>query len=315
MTDDAQPDTDAIEARDLVKHYKGSDHNAVDGISFEVRRGEFFALLGVNGAGKSTTINMLCTLIEATAGQAHVNGYELGRQDHDIRATIGVVFQNNVLDDALTARENLETRAAFYDMEREDVERRIADLSQRLSMTEFLDRPYGKLSGGQRRKCDIARALMARPRLLFLDEPTTGLDPQSRIDLWDTITQIRESEDMAIVLTTHYMEEADGVDRVAIIDEGRIAVIDTPHNLKERFSLDTLTLFFDDSQGEAIRRILVESGLEWVDQSDGATVRYARGLDVIGLLGALKPFIDSFEVHQGDMDSVFLAVVGRRLHS
>jgi len=307
--------TTAISAKDLVKRYKDASTNAVDGISFDVKSGEFFALLGVNGAGKSTTINMLCTLIEKTAGAITVNGFELGKEDASIRQSIGVVFQSNVLDDLLTARENLMTRASFYGLEKSEIQRRITDLSVHLSMKDFLDRPYGKLSGGQRRKCDIARALIQRPKLLFLDEPTTGLDPQSRIDLWDTIQQIRKSEDMAIVLTTHYMEEADGVDRVAIIDEGRIAVIDTPHNLKSLYSKDTLTLYADEDKASAIEALLTSVDLEWSHDRGAYQIRYTRGLDVIDLLTRLKPYIKSFEVHEGDMDSVFLTVVGRRLES
>ncbi|MCL2491227.1 MAG: ABC transporter ATP-binding protein [Coriobacteriia bacterium] len=305
--------TKAIEARNLTKHYKGAPTNAVDDISFDVERGEFFALLGTNGAGKSTTINMLCTLLAVTSGEALVNGHALGTDDNAIRKSIGVVFQDNVLDELLTARENLTVRASFYDLDRATIERSIDDLSQRLSMNDFLDQRYGRLSGGQRRKCDIARALIQRPKLLFLDEPTTGLDPQSRIDLWKTIRQIRETEDMAIVLTTHYMEEADGVDRVAIIDAGKIAVIDTPHNLKSQFSKDTLTLFVKDGQDDVVRSILAEAGLEWHFESGRYQVSYARGLDVIALLDRLKEHIRSFEVHRGDMDNVFLTVIGRRL--
>ncbi|MCL2818985.1 MAG: ABC transporter ATP-binding protein [Actinomycetia bacterium] len=303
----------AIAVHDLVKHYKGAPVNAVDGISFDVEGGEFFALLGTNGAGKSTTINMLCTLIEKTSGDARVNGYVLGKDDHAIRKSIGVVFQNNVLDDLLSARENLTARASFYDLNPTQIKQSIEDLSDRLSMNEFLDRPYGRLSGGQRRKCDIARALIQRPRLLFLDEPTTGLDPQSRIDLWNTIRQIRESEDMAIVLTTHYMEEAEGVDRVAIIDEGRIAVIDTPHDLKSLYSKDTLTLYTDEDQRPIVEMIIDRAGLVGQWGHGRYRVSYTRGLDVIALLDQLRDHIVSFEVHQGDMDSVFLSVIGRRL--
>jgi multidrug/hemolysin transport system ATP-binding protein len=301
----------AIIAEDLVKRYKGAKTDAVDGISFDVESGEFFALLGVNGAGKSTTINMLCTLIEKTAGQACINGFELGKEDMDIRRSIGVVFQSNVLDDPLTAYENLMVRASFYDLGKREMKWRILDLAERLSMEDFLDRPYGKLSGGQRRKCDIARALIQRPKLLFLDEPTTGLDPQSRIDLWDTITQIREADDMAIVLTTHYMEEVDGVDRVAIIDEGQIAVVDTPHNLKAQYSKDTLTLYVDSGKETKVEKLLKKAKLEWTKRSFGYQTSYARSLDVITLLDELKPSINSFEVHQGNMDNVFLNVVGR----
>ena len=303
----------AITVGDLVKRYKGASSNAVDAINFEVESGEFFALLGVNGAGKSTTINMLCTLIAKTAGEASVNGFTLGKEDSAIRKSIGVVFQDNVLDDLLTARENLLTRAAFYDLSRKKTDVRIRDLAGCLSMEEFLDKPYGRLSGGQRRKCDIARALIQRPKLLFLDEPTTGLDPQSRIDLWDTIQQIRKTEEMAIVLTTHYMEEADGVDRVAIIDEGKIACIDTPHNLKSNHSTDTLTLFVDEAEAPAVEGVLSGAGVEWTRDREVYRTSHARGLDVIELLSHLKPHIKSFEVHQGNMDSVFLSVAGRRL--
>ena len=307
----------AISVEDLVKRYKGSRVNAVDGITFDVQPGEFFALLGVNGAGKSTTINMLCTLLEKTSGKAFVNGYESGIQDSDIRQSIGVVFQTSVLDDMLTARENLTCRSSFYGIAEGVVADRIIDLADRLDMRNFLDKPYGKLSGGQRRKCDIARSLIQHPRLLFLDEPTTGLDPQSRIDLWNTIQEIRATSDMAIVLTTHYMEEANSADRVAIIDQGKIVAIDTPQNLKERFSKDTLTLYVEQQQMPTVEAMLEREQRAWTREGDRYRVTYARaedtGFDVIALLSQLKPYIRSFEVRQGDMDNVFLNVVGRRL--
>ncbi len=296
-----------LKVDNLVKRYQTANTNAVDGISFEVYEGEFFCLLGVNGAGKSTTINIICTLLCKSAGDVLVDGKTLGLMDEEIRKTIGVVFQGNVLDDVLTARENIESRAAFYGIGKEAAKKRIEHLAQNLSMTSFLDRKYARLSGGQRRKCDIARALLAEPKILFLDEPTTGLDPQSRIELWQTINDIRKKEKMAVFLTTHYMEETEKADRVAIIDGGKVLCIDTPQKLKTKYSSDKLTV---------VAKVGCESEIEkrlkdYKKRADSYILRMKNGVEAIDILAELKPYIDSFEMEKGNMDNVFLNVVGR----
>ena len=314
-----------LSVKDLVKRYNTADRNAVDGISFDVESGELFCLLGVNGAGKSTTINIICTLIEKTGGEVLLNDLKLGKDDDMIRKSIGVVFQGNVLDDVLTAKENIMTRAAFYGLNKEKAKKRMEYLTQKLSMTSFLDQRYMRLSGGQRRKCDIARALLAEPKILFLDEPTTGLDPQSRIELWKTIDEIRKTDNMTVFLTTHYMEETDNADRVAIIDNGKVLCIDTPQRLKTEFSNDTLKLVVkknnndgnNKSSNEQLEKHLnnpdIKKHFKDIELiADTYIIRMKNGIDAIDLLQQIKPYLDSFEMEKGNMDNVFLNVVGRK---
>jgi len=307
--------------KNLVKRYTGNSVNAVDDISFDVFAGELFCLLGVNGAGKSTTINIICTLIGKTAGEVILDGLKLGEDDNEIRQNIGVVFQGNVLDGVLTAKENILTRAAFYGLDKSQARGRMEYLTEKLSMTSFLDRRYEKLSGGQRRKCDIARALLAEPKILFLDEPTTGLDPQSRIELWETIEEIRKSDNMTVFLTTHYMEETDSADRVAIIDKGKVLCIDSPQRLKTEHSNDTLKLVVKDGgypQGlEEVEGYLKKPEIskhlkDFELVADTYIVQMKNGINAIELLSQIKPYLDSFEMEKGNMDNVFLNVVGRK---
>jgi ABC-type multidrug transport system ATPase subunit len=297
-----------LQINNLVKQYGTSDIKAVDGISFEVCEGEMFCLLGVNGAGKSTTINMICTLLRKTSGSVALNGYILGKDDNLIRQSIGVVFQGNALDGVLTAEENILSRAAFYGLDKPMAKKRVEYLTEQLSMAEFLKRRYNKLSGGQRRKCDIARALLAEPKILFLDEPTTGLDPQSRIELWETIGNIRKSNKMTVFLTTHYMEETENADRIAIIDNGKILCIDTPQRLKTEYSSDILRLVVRPGCSIELEKLLADFELV----ADTYVIKMQNGLEAIDLLTRTKPYLDSFEMEKGNMDNVFLNVVGRK---
>ena len=297
-----------LKIENLIKQYRASSVNAVDGISFEVFEGELFCLLGVNGAGKSTTINIICTLLEKKSGNVTLNGFALGKDDTAIRQNIGIVFQGNVLDGVLTVEENILSRAEFYGLNKAEAKKRLAHLAEKLSMTGFLGRKYDKLSGGQRRKCDIARALISEPKVLFLDEPTTGLDPQSRIELWETIEEIRRTEKMTVFLTTHYMEETEKADRVAIIDNGKILCIDTPQRLKTKYSTDTLRLVVKKGCNAQLEQLI--SNYEVV--ADTYSINMKNGLDSIELLSQVKPYLDSFELEKGNMDNVFLNVVGRK---
>jgi len=297
-----------LSIQNLIKRYATAATNAVDGISFNVNAGELFCLLGVNGAGKSTTINIICTLVQKTSGNVMLDGIALGQDDNAIRQKIGVVFQGNVLDNVLTAEENVISRAALYGLSASNAKKRLTALAERLSMTSFLKQPYGKLSGGQRRKCDIARALIASPSILFLDEPTTGLDPQSRIELWETIEDIRKESRMTVFLTTHYMEETEHADRVAIMDNGKILCIDTPQRLKTQYSTDILRLVVKGGANAALEQHLQNYDLI----ADTYIVKLKNGIEAIDLLSKVKPYLDSFEMEKGSMDSVFLNVVGRK---
>jgi ABC-type multidrug transport system, ATPase component len=229
----ALSNTNMIEVNELHKSYK--DVHAVNGISFYVETGKLFAFLGPNGAGKSTTIDMICTFLKPDGGTVTVDGFQLGKKDNDIRRTIGAVFQDGLLDNLLTAEENLRTRGALYGLRGAALNKAVAKALAAVNIEDLAKRQYGKLSGGQRRRCDIARALVNTPKVLFLDEPTTGLDPQTRKAVWDTVITLQKETDMTVFLTTHYMEEAAEADYVIVIDNGKIAAKGTPAELRSLF--------------------------------------------------------------------------------
>lgn len=289
----------------LSKSY--GDIHAVADVSLSVQEGELFAFLGPNGAGKSTTINVVCTLLAKDEGTVTINGYTLGEDDEAIRKVIGVVFQKSFLDDLLTVEENLSVRAAFYRLSPAETQARILELSEQLSLQEFIKRPYGKLSGGQRRRADIARALINRPRLLFLDEPTTGLDPQTRHNIWAYIERLRHEHKMTIFLTTHYMEEANRCDRVCIIDHGKILELDTPSNLKIRYAPTVLKV---KAQTEFVA-VVRDTGYVHSVTPEGVDVVIPDSKAALRLLAPNEALIDRFEVLEGTMDTVFLALTGK----
>jgi multidrug/hemolysin transport system ATP-binding protein len=229
-----------IEISNLVKHY--GEVKAVDGIDFYVDAGTLFAFLGPNGAGKSTTIDIICTLLKPDSGTVIINGKTISKDDNEIRKEIGIVFQDSVLDNLLTVRENLIARGSFYGLKGEALKNAVTKAAEAVGVTEFIDRPYGKLSGGQRRRSDIARALVNTPKILFLDEPTTGLDPKTRKNVWSTITKLQKDTGMTVFLTTHYMEEAANADYVAVIDQGKIIAKGTPSELREKYSNDRIII-------------------------------------------------------------------------
>lgn len=219
------------------------DVKAVQDLSFRVKEGELFAFLGVNGAGKSTTINILCGQLSKDSGSVRIGGSDLDKDADSIKRSIGVVFQNSVLDKDLSVKDNLISRAALYGIRGMELEQRLTELDELLGLKELYKRPLGKLSGGQRRKIDITRALLHRPKILVLDEPTTGLDPQTRKLLWNVISDLRKHENMTVFLTTHYMEEAADADYVVILDSGKIAAEGTPLELKNTYTGDFITLY------------------------------------------------------------------------
>ena len=284
----------------LTKAY--GDLVAVDHISFTVEKGSMFGFLGVNGAGKSTAINMLSTLLRPDEGTVHICGLELGKDDHQIRSRIGIVYQQNVLDDLLTVKENLLCRGILHGATKGEAQAQLARLSQILGLEELLKRRYKYLSGGQKRRCEIAAALMHAPQILFLDEPTTGLDPATRKDVWDIIQRLRREEDMTVFLTTHYMEEAATADQIIILDKGKIITSGTPFQLKERYAKDRLRIYHDG--------VLPLAGRP---TAYGTELELDRTLDALAVLEPIKDQISGFEVIQGDMDDVFLNAVGKAL--
>lgn len=298
-----------IEVSHLSKSY--GQVRAVRDISFYVERGKFFAFLGPNGAGKSTTIDMICTFMPPDDGSVSIDGLQLGRDDAAIRSKIGVVFQDGLLDHLLTVEENLAIRASFYKMNRQDRMAAIERVAGVAGIQDLLKRPYGRLSGGQRRRCDIARALLHTPDILFLDEPTTGLDPQTRKSVWETILRLQQDHQMTIFMTTHYMEEAATADYVMVIDNGVIAARGTPAALRDRYTTDQLSLNCHDPH--AVFSHLKTDGLDVVIDRDRVIVRLPDTLAALPLLNQLSDQLISFEVQSGTMDDAFIAITGKEL--
>ena len=299
-----------IEVENFVKSY--GDVKAVKGISFYVEEGKLFSFLGPNGAGKSTTIDTLCTLMDFDSGQITVNGFDLRKQPQSIRQSIGVVFQDSVLDNLLTVRENLFIRAGLYSKSKAEIKRMVDESVKAIEVSEFLNRPYGKLSGGQRRRADIAAALLHRPKILFLDEPTTGLDPQTRLAVWETVKNLQTESGTTVFLTTHYMEEASDSDYIIVIDHGLIAARGTPDELKTEYSSDSLRIVpKNDRASEEIQRSLVDMKMEYSTAGGVVSVKLPDTLTSIAILENNKHLIASFQVLQGTMDDAFIGITGR----
>jgi multidrug/hemolysin transport system ATP-binding protein len=292
----------SIDVRHLRKSY-GSVH-AVQDISFSVASGSVFAFLGTNGAGKSTTISCITTVLKPDSGEITVDGARVGRDDAQIRSRIGVVFQTSLLDDLLTVRENLETRARFYGISAAAARERVGELADLIQLGTFLDRRYGNLSGGQRRRADIARALVHRPAVLFLDEPTTGLDPQSREQVWETVHALREKQGTTVFLTTHYMGETEEADDVCILDGGRIVAQGSPARLRREHSSCVLTV----RVGEAnlLAEVAKRMGVAPVADGDVWKVPVASATQARDVMDQLGAALQDFEFRHGTMDDVFL---------
>jgi multidrug/hemolysin transport system ATP-binding protein len=296
----------AIEVAGLTKRF--DDLTAVDALSLSVPDASVFAFVGRNGAGKSTTINCLTTILPADAGEARVAGFDVERDAAEVRARIGVVFQESVLDPALTARENLRIRARLSHMDRHAAELRITELAALIDIDEFLDRRYKTLSGGERRRVDIARALLHRPDVLFLDEPTAGLDPASRASVWSTIQELRHQGGLTVFLTTHYLEETEEADQVCIIDRGRVVAEGTPAQLREQHSRSILTVTSADAVG--LIALASAHGLQATFDGDVLVVPVPDARAALGILAAHGDAVVDFEFRHGSMDDVFLAVTG-----
>ena len=291
-----------IEVENLTKAY--GSLTAVDHISFNVEQGTMLGFLGINGAGKSTAINMLSTLLQPDDGTATICGHRLGKEDDAIRRKIGIVYQQNVLDELLSVKENLLCRGILHGSSRSNAAKQLERLSEILKLGDILKNQYRTLSGGQKRRCEIAAALMHTPQILFLDEPTTGLDPATRKDVWEIIETLRKEENTTVFLTTHYMEEAASADRIIILDHGRIITSGTPFGLKERYARDKLRLYGSPEQ---------LSGLSGQITSYGLEIAIGSTMDALRVLDTVKNRIHGFEVIQGNMDDVFLNAVGHAL--
>lgn len=298
-----------IEVKNLTKVYK--EHTAVDGISFDVEEGEMFAFLGENGAGKSTTINMLTTILKKTDGRAFICGHELGKEDDEIRKVNGIVFQNSVLDKKLSVKDNLLTRGSYYGLSKKQVLARLEPFSERFEMKDIWDRKYEKLSGGQRRRVDIMRALINNPKILFLDEPTTGLDPKSRKLVWDYINYLRKEHKMTIFLTTHYMEETRDADHVVILDKGKIITTGTPAELKTRYAHPRLVWY--TPKGEDAENLIQNISSKYVYDADHYNIETDSNLTEF--IFEHRDEIKDYEYVKGTMDDVFLNLTGKELAS
>lgn len=298
---------DAITVRDLRKSYGNLE--AVKGISFNVPEGSFFAFLGPNGAGKSTTISIICSLLDRDSGEVSIFGRDVA--DGSARGDIGVVFQDSMLDARLTVRENVEVRGAMYGIPKDRLRGAVERAIELSDSTSFADRRYGQLSGGQRRRADIARALVHSPRILLLDEPTAGLDPQTRKHIWDTVTSLNRMVGTTVVLTTHYMEEAADADDIIIVNHGEIVAHGTPHQLRDTYCSDRMT-FVPTDLPEA-ERVLTGAGIGYAVEKGVVSIQLQRTVDAAPIVGMLDGLMESFEVRSGTLDDAFINITGEAM--
>lgn len=297
--------SDMIEISHLSKRF--GSVQAVRDLSFHVKEGELFAFLGINGAGKSTTINILCGQLSKDAGTVRIDSVNLDENPDNIKRSLGVVFQNSVLDKDLSVQDNLQSRAALYGICGKAFRDRLEELAGLLEFEDLLKRTVGKLSGGQRRRIDIARALLHRPKILILDEPTTGLDPQTRSTLWRVVEDLRKNEGITVFLTTHYMEEAADADYVVILDSGQIVAEGTPLSLKNTYTGDFITIY--EVQEEQINRL----GMPYEAIRDAYRVSVPNTAAATELIMKYPELFQDYEITKGKMDDVFLAVTGKKL--
>lgn len=294
-----------IEINNLDKSFQ--DVHAVNDLSLRVKEGELFAFLGVNGAGKSTTISIMCGMLAKDGGKIFIDGKDVDKDMCEITKELGVVFQNTVLDAKLSVKDNLTSRAALYGITGKEAKQRIAHLAELLEFKDILNRTFGKLSGGQKRRVDVARALLNNPKILILDEPTTGLDPEARKALWSVVTSLRKNQNMTVFLTTHYMEEAADADYVVILDSGKISAEGTPLELKNNYTGDFVTIYnVDEDKIKAL-------GLPYENIRDAVRIAVKNTEEARDLIVKHPDLFTDFEITKGKMDDVFLAVTGKKL--
>ncbi|OEH93843.1 ABC transporter ATP-binding protein [Bacillus solimangrovi] len=297
-----------IQVSNLQKTY--NQFHVVKGISFSVQKGDLFAFLGTNGAGKSTTIDILCTLLKKTSGTVYIDGYKLDESNEEIRNKIGVVFQDSLLDDCLTVFENIITRGYYYRLSKKQLHENYQFVSEYLKLDDIKNRKYKSLSGGQRRRADIARALIHKPKILFLDEPTTGLDPKTRILVWDAIKRLKQETNMTIFLTTHYLEEAVVADQVVVLKDGSIISEGTPEQLKDHFAYDRLTISFKSTFNADVW--LKENKYSYMLDKSAYHFHLNSTIEAYEILKQLDGNIESFEVVKGSMEDVFINIIEER---
>lgn len=294
-----------IEINNLDKSFQ--DVHAVNDLSLRVKEGELFAFLGVNGAGKSTTISIMCGMLAKDGGKIFIDGKDVDKDMREITKELGVVFQNTVLDAKLSVKDNLTSRAALYGITGKEAKQRIAHLAELLEFKDILNRTFGKLSGGQKRRVDVARALLNNPKILILDEPTTGLDPEARKALWSVVTSLRKNQNMTVFLTTHYMEEAADADYVVILDSGKISAEGTSLELKNNYTGDFVTIYnVDEDKIKAL-------GLPYENIRDAVRIAVKNTKEARDLIVRHPDLFTDFEITKGKMDDVFIAVTGKKL--
>lgn len=300
-----------IEVKDFTKKY--SDFTAVDNISFHVEEGTIFAFLGPNGAGKSTTINTLCTILDKTEGTLKINGNDVTEQKAKVRNDIGIVFQESTMDTKLTVEENLRLHCDFYNVPRNEMAERVDFALKLVDMQEWRKSPVGGLSGGMKRRVEIARGLVHYPKVLFLDEPTAGLDPQTRASIWDYICKLQKQKGITIFLTTHYMDEAEVSNKVAIIDHGKIVAFDTPFNLKKQHTSSSLKIKMRDNG--AMQQYLSENSIKYKFEDELFKI-FAPDMDsCLEIASVHKASILDIEISKGTLNDVFLAITGKEIRA
>lgn len=308
MNKEAIIDKDCIlQIEHLSKSY--GDLKAVDDISLKVKKGSLFSFLGMNGAGKSTTINIICSILKKDSGKIYVNGYDLDKDVNKIKEEIGIVFQNSVLDNDLTVYQNLKVRASFYGFSKKEEKEKINNIVNLLQLNDILDKPINKLSGGQKRRVDIARSMIHNPKLLILDEPTTGLDPKTRLMVWNLINEIRNKTGMNVFLTTHYMEEAEESTYIVIMNKGKIISEGTPLELKNKYTSDYIKAYLD--KNEQLEELLNKDKIQYSYFEENNFYKiYIKNSELsVELLNKYKDYIKDFEILKGDMDDVFLNAI------
>lgn len=297
-----------IEIKDLKKSFK--DVKAVDGVSFNVKEGELFAFLGINGAGKSTTINVISGILQKDSGDVKICGYDIDKDADRIKGKIGIVFQGSALDKKMSVYDNLKSRAAIYGIFGQEFKTRLNELCELLDFKDILKRPLNKLSGGQKRRIDIARALFHNPQLLILDEPTTGLDPKTRKIVWQVIDKLRAECGLTVFLTTHYMEEAAEADYVVILDAGKKVAEGTPHELKNLYANDFVRFYSNIDEAE---KLLAPLGYIMKKEKQFLEVELKKTNEATEIIKKNPELFTDFEVLKGNMDKVFLKVTGKDL--